>query len=205
MIAPGEEVRVATGALEVSGDNVVQLTEPYKRPELNNEDPDVVALLDPDDNVVVRSDGLTGSDDDDDDTDDSPTGTLTVTVEDSNGEPVAGIEVVGIGPDAEIYSGDTDENGQATFDLIDGDYDWHVTTDDSEYDDSSEEEIMMDGDDESITLTVQADDDAGDGADDSDGSDSDEDTKDDSDENASTGAASDDGDSDDADDDCSKR
>ena len=208
VIAPGEEVRVATGALEVSGDNVVQLTEPYERPELNNEDPDVVALLDPDDNVIVRSDGSTGGGDDDDDTDDSPTGTLTVTVEDGNGEPVDGIEVVGIGPDAEIYSGDTDENGQATFDLIDGDYSWHVTTDDTEYGDSSEEEITMDGDDESITLTVQADDDADDGSDDSDDSDEDKDkdTKDDSnDSDDSSGDDSDDSDGSDKSDDCPKR
>lgn len=192
VIGPGEEIIVPTGALKVEGDNVVQLTDPYETERLNNEDPDVVALLDPDDNVVVRSDGSTGDDDDDDDTNDSPTGTLTVTVEDGDGEPVDGIEVVGIGPDVEIYSGDTDENGQATFDLIDGDYTWHVTTDDTEYDDSSEEEITMDGDDESITLTVQADDDADDGSDDSDDSDEDKDTKDDSED--SSGDDSDDSD-----------
>ena len=129
-----------------------------------------------------------------------------MTVEDGDGEPVDGIEVAGIGPDAEIYSGDTDENGQATFDLIDGEYTWHVTTDDTKYDDSSEEEITMDGDDESITLTVQADDDADDGSDDSEDSDEDKDTKDDSNNSDdSSGDDSDDSDdSDTSDDDCPK-
>ena len=104
--------------------------------------------------------------DDGDDTDDgdpgndeAPYGTLTVTVEDSDGEPVEGVKAVGIGPGGEIYSSATDENGRVTVDLGDGEYTWYVTTDGTEYNESSEEEITMDGNDESITLTVQADDD----------------------------------------------
>ncbi|WP_336342594.1 carboxypeptidase-like regulatory domain-containing protein [Halalkalicoccus ordinarius] len=91
--------------------------------------------------------------------DDAPYGTLTATVEDSDGETVEGVEVIGIGPEGEIHSATTDANGQATFDLSDGKYTYYVSTDGTEYADSSEEEITMDGSDQSITLTVQADND----------------------------------------------
>lgn len=90
--------------------------------------------------------------------DDAPYGTLTVTVEDGTNEPVKGVEVIGIGPEGETYSAITDTNGQAAFDLSDGEYTFYVSTDGTEYADSSEEEIPMDGSDQSITLTVQADD-----------------------------------------------
>lgn len=99
------------------------------------------------------SDG-SGDGNDSDDDDEAPHGTLTVTVEDDDGEPVEGVEVVGIGPGGDVYSATTTENGQATFDLEDGDYTFSVTTDGTEYDASSEEELTMDGEDQSITLTV---------------------------------------------------
>lgn len=104
------------------------------------------------------SDSGDGDDDDRNGGDDeAPYGTLTVTVENDDGEPVESVEVVGIGPGGEIYSGLTDGNGQATFDLGDGAYTWYVSTDGTEYDESSEEEITMDGEDRSIALTVQSD------------------------------------------------
>lgn len=90
----------------------------------------------------------------DDDGDEAPYGTLSVTVEDDDGQPVEGVEVVGTGPGGDVYSATTDENGQATFDLEDGEYTFSVTTDGTEYDASSEEELTMDGEDQSITLTV---------------------------------------------------
>lgn len=103
------------------------------------------------------SDSGDGDDDDRNGGDDeAPYSTLTVTVE-NDGEPVEGVEVVGIGPGGEIYSSVTDGNGQATFDLGDGAYTWYASTDGTEYDESSEEEITMDGEDRSIVLTVQSD------------------------------------------------
>lgn len=103
------------------------------------------------------SDSGDGDDDDRNGGDDeAPYGTLTVTVE-NDGEPVEGVEVVGIGPGGEIYSSVTDGNGRATFDLGDGAYTWYASTDGTEYDESSEEEITMDGEDRSIVLTVQSD------------------------------------------------
>lgn len=92
--------------------------------------------------------------DDSDNDDEAPYGMLTVTVEDDAGESVEGIEVVGIGPGGDSYSAETDENGQATFDLEDGDYTFSVTTDGTDYDASSEEDVTMEGEDQSITLTV---------------------------------------------------
>lgn len=103
------------------------------------------------------TDGSSGDGDGDGGDDEAPYGTLTVTVENDDGEPAEGVEVVGIGPGGEIYSGVTDGNGQATFDLGDGAYTWYVSTDGTEYDESSEEEITMDGEDRSIALTVQSD------------------------------------------------
>lgn len=105
-------------------------------------------------------DGTSDGDTDGNDTgdDDAPYGTLTVTVEDNNNDPVEGVEVIGIGQDGETNSATTDANGRATLDLADGDYTFYVTTDGTEYAESSEKEITMDGSNQSITLTVQADD-----------------------------------------------
>lgn len=110
-----------------------------------------------DDGTSDGDDSDTDGDDDQDDGDDEPYGTLTVTVEDSDGERVSGVEVVGIGPEGEIYSAETDDSGQVTFDLSDGEYTWYVSTDGGEYDESSEEEITMDGGDQSITLATSSD------------------------------------------------
>lgn len=108
---------------------------------------------DDDGDEAPPSDG-SGDGNDSDDDDEAPYGTLSVTVEDDDGEPVEGVEVVGTGPGGDVYSATTDENGQATFDLEDGEYTFSVTTDGTEYDASSEEELTMDGEDQSITLTV---------------------------------------------------
>ena len=71
LIPAGEDILVPTGINEISGGNIVELVDPYQTEVLNNENPDVVALLDPDENVVAStgetgsSDPGTGSDEDD--------------------------------------------------------------------------------------------------------------------------------------------
>lgn len=62
LIPAGEDIVVSTGINKISGDNIVELVDPYQTEVLNNENPDVVALLDPDGNVVAST-GETGSSD----------------------------------------------------------------------------------------------------------------------------------------------
>lgn len=62
LIPAGEDILVPTGSNEISGDNIGELVDPYQTEVLNNENPDVVALLDPDGNVVAST-GETGSSD----------------------------------------------------------------------------------------------------------------------------------------------
>ena len=66
---PGEEVTVATGD-ETTIDADVELVDPYDGFVLNNEDPDVVALLDENQNIVVSSEGEAQDEGDEEDTDD---------------------------------------------------------------------------------------------------------------------------------------
>lgn len=67
--------------------------------------------------------GDDGSNADEDDTNDSDEqGTLTITVENESGEPVEDMIIAGIGPNELWHEGRTDENGQGTFELPDGDY-----------------------------------------------------------------------------------
>lgn len=139
VIPAGEEIRVATGALEVSGDNVVQLADPYDGEVLNNEDPDVVALLNADGETVVSSGETGGGDDDDDggddgddddgsdddDDEDDRTATGIVTVIDQDGEPVEG-EPVEIWPPGTVEqeateTRETNADGEVVIELLAGD------------------------------------------------------------------------------------
>lgn len=57
IIGPSEEIVGPTGAKEVDADNIVELTEPYNGSILANDGSDVVALLTPNNEVVVMTDG----------------------------------------------------------------------------------------------------------------------------------------------------
>ena len=89
VIGPGEEVTVATGE-QTTIDVDVELADPYEGFVLNNEDPDVVALLDEDENIVATSEGEAQDEgdeeemDDDEDEDDVDPG------EDDEEDPGAG-------------------------------------------------------------------------------------------------------------------
>lgn len=148
VIEAGDSITVPTGAREVVTGTIVELEEPYDGEVLNNENPDVVAIFDEQGNVVATSDGSGG--------DDEIGAMLSITVEDQGGNAVPGIEVVGIGPDAEIYSTDANENGVASYDgLPAGDYEFHATVDGTDYEESATESITLeDGDDETLTVTV---------------------------------------------------
>lgn len=91
LVGPGESIVVEVGVNEISGDNVVQLDEPYDVSRLNNEDPDVVRLLDPDQNVVVASDAAVDGDpiedDDDEEAQQEPDEEEDQTDEDEEQEP----------------------------------------------------------------------------------------------------------------------
>lgn len=67
IIGPGEEVTVATGE-ETTIDADVELADPYDGFVLNNEDPDVVALLDENQNIVVTTEGEAQDEGDEEDT-----------------------------------------------------------------------------------------------------------------------------------------
>ena len=169
VIEAGDSITVPTGAREVVTGTIVELEEPYDGEVLNNENPDIVAVFDEQGNVVATSDGSGG--------DDEIGAMLSVTVEDQGGNAVPGIEVVGIGPDAEIYSTDANENGVASYDgLPAGDYEFHATVDGTDYEESTTESISLeDGDDETLTVTVtdtdESDDDQDDNGDAADGDD----------------------------------
>lgn len=61
VIGPGEEIVVPTGAEEVDQPNLVQFTKPYTGSILANDGSDVVALLTPNNEVVVMTDGTADS------------------------------------------------------------------------------------------------------------------------------------------------
>lgn len=68
-------------------------------------------------------------------------------------EPVEDMIIAGIGPDERHHDGRTDENGQVTIELPNGEYYWVTDTEGTGYagDDAS---VTMDGTDKSITMTV---------------------------------------------------
>lgn len=90
--------------------------------------------------------------------------TLTVTVTDPNGDPVVNGDVHIVTPDGgeDVASGTTDENGQVTFDLENGDYEVAVSAPDQELHQPSDRRFVTidDGDEEfSVQLQSSGDDD----------------------------------------------
>nr|WP_303650352.1 lamin tail domain-containing protein [Halalkalicoccus sp. NIPERK01] len=128
-LAPGDDVTVATSD-ETTVDTDVTLADPYDGSVLNNDGTDVVALVDPDGNTVVSTDGSGGSDSGDGE--DEPERTLTVTVVDETDEPLEGANVSVVTSDGgeEVASGETDSDGTVTFDVESGEYDVVVNHDD---------------------------------------------------------------------------
>lgn len=152
-IGAGESVTVATGAGE-SGD--VSLEEPYEGEVLNNENPDVVALLSPEGDEVATTGDTSGSGDDNNEGD-SETHTLTVTLMDSrNADIVSGeVTVNGETQTTEPVSDDSPEIIETEFELEDGTYtvsgeaeQFNVTLE------TNEQEVEIDGEDESVSLTL---------------------------------------------------
>lgn len=143
-VAAGEEIIVPTGVNEVSGDNVVELDDPYETERLNNEDPDVVALLDPEGNVVVQSDERIDDDDGvDDGTDDGDD--EEPPEDDEDEEPPA--------DDQE----DTDEDDAEDEEPADDDED--EKADDEDEEPADEKDKKKDGDDDGVAASEDADDD----------------------------------------------
>jgi protocatechuate 3,4-dioxygenase beta subunit len=95
-------------------------------------------------------------DDPSEDEEDDETYTLTVTVEDESGEPIAGAEVEV--DDFDEPDEETGSDGQISFDLSEGEYTVEAETEGFE---SSETTVTIDGSNESITLTLAEDDNGG--------------------------------------------
>lgn len=187
VIGAGESVTVAAGGGE-SGD--VSLEDPYEGEVLNNENPDVVALLSPEDEEVARSDESGDSDDDDneggDDNEEKETYTLTASVIESEDNGIISADVTVDGETKTTSPQGKDDNSKilATFELENGTYTASATYDvPDETWESDEEEVEIDGEDETVSLTVyppDADESEDNDSDDSD--ESDDGTSDDSDE-----------------------
>ena len=161
VIGPGEEIVVPTGAEEVDQPNLVQFTKPYTGSILANDGSDVVALLTPDDEVVVTTDGTglgdgddDGDDGDDDGTDGDETHTLTVTVTDEGGDPLSNADVDAVTYDggAEAGSATTDEDGVVELELEDGSYE--ITVSHEDYVGYERELVDIDGTDKELPVTV---------------------------------------------------
>lgn len=132
-----------------------------------------------DDGGSSSSDGDTGAGDDDtdggdgtdgtdgdDSTDSGGTQTLTTVVEDGNGNPIDNATVTVTGDDGSSRRSTVD--GEATFDLEDGQYTVSANADGYN---ASESTVEIDGDDETVPLTLESSDDGSDtGSGDSDNS-----------------------------------
>lgn len=98
-IESGGSIVVPTGVQEVPNADV-RLQDPYNSPKLNNENPDVVELVAPDETVVATSNGDGGDTGGNGGGDDEGTeeNTITVTVVDEEtGNPIEGATVEGVG------------------------------------------------------------------------------------------------------------
>lgn len=137
IIGAGESVTVATGAGE-EGD--VSLEDPYERPEINNENPDVIALLSPEGDVVVTSDGSSGSGSGSDEGDD------TEETEDEEEDEESGEN----GSDEGDEEGDSSEDDEPADNAGD-----EETTDE----DASSQEETTDADDDGVPASEDSDDD----------------------------------------------
>ncbi len=109
--------------------------------------------LDGDGEFVVLT--LEASDEDDEsDADEDDANTLTTVVVDDDGEPVenATVEVDEGGLFGDSDEADVNDDGEAVFELADGDYELTASADG--YDDA-EDDIELDGDDETVLLTLE--------------------------------------------------
>lgn len=152
IIEAGGSIIVATGAGE-EGD--VSLDDPYDGEVLNNDGSDVVALLTPDGDIVVTSEG--GSGGSDTDNDDDETHTLTVTIIDSRDGSVVSGEVT-VDGETKTTTPENEEDSEAIiaeFELEDGTYSVSATYEQpDETLESDEQEVEIDGEDESVALAV---------------------------------------------------
>lgn len=99
---------------------------------------------------------------DDETTESDETHALTVLVEDEDGEPLENATVA-VDSTTDFSSGNetaTDDDGEAAFNLTDGEYE--ITASADGYEDA-EDTVEIDGDDEEITLTLETSDEATDG------------------------------------------
>lgn len=84
---------------------------------------------------------------------------LTISIENDDGDPLQGATVTAKGEDSSLVGGligvgesqETDDDGEATFQLADGDYAIEADTEGG----SAEDDVTIEGDDEAISLTIE--------------------------------------------------
>lgn len=118
----------------------------------------------------AESNGETGAADEDEPAEDEETYELTVLVETEDGEPAVGAFVTVTDEDGDLLDDEaeqpTDDEGQALFEVGDGEHTVEIDATEAEVGDGEfEETVSIDGDDEELTVTVEeGDDPAGEGA-----------------------------------------
>lgn len=84
---------------------------------------------------------------------------LTISIENDDGDPLQGATVTAKGEDSSLVGGligvgesqETDDDGEATFQLADGDYAIEADAEGG----SAEDDVTIEGDDEAISLTIE--------------------------------------------------